>query len=111
MSDRTSVVIEGRQQLSGGTKLTMRLFSSTRQPLATNELPNILNSVRQSGILEDITSRVGFDYLFSDHGHSPEVGGFKMRTRPGFPYFFDDQGPSPEIGGFKLRTKPGTKDD
>jgi hypothetical protein len=55
------------------------MLTSSRPALSTNELPNVLNSIRNAGILEDTFSHLGFDYVLD----------FPMVEVNAFPYVLD----------------------
>jgi hypothetical protein len=76
----TSCIIEGKRVFpNGAVKVSMRMLTSSRSMLQTNELPNVLHSIRHSGILGDDTSHAGFDYVLD----------FPLVERPVFPYVLD----------------------
>lgn len=73
----TGCIIEGKKTYPNGVvSLTMRMFRSDRPMLLTNELPNILHSIKASGILDDAHSHEGFDYTLD----------FPMKEQNMFPY-------------------------
>ena len=63
---------------SGIIKLTIGLINSTKQQLTTNELPIILNTIKNSYLM-DSTIQMGFDYTLD----------FAMTAGFGFPDVLD----------------------
>jgi hypothetical protein len=79
----TNCIIEGKRVYpNGAVKVSMRMLNSSRSMLLTNELPNILHSIRHSGILDEgNTTHYGFDYALD----------FPMVEQAVFPYVLDFQ--------------------
>ena len=72
-------LVQGREILSNGmVKISIGLLNSTKSQLGTNELPIILNSIKQTHLL-DPTSHIGFDYTLD----------FPLAAGHGFPYALD----------------------
>lgn len=83
-TNNTNCIIEGKKvHQNGFVQLSMRMLKSSRPHLTTNELPNILHSIKVSGMLDDSTSHTGFDYTLDfpmvEHNMFPYVLNFEMR--------------------------------
>lgn len=77
--DRISYIVDGREIRDGGVvKVSLRLINSNKDGLKTNELPIILNALKQSDIL-DPDANLCFTYTFP----------FVLSRGHGFPYIFD----------------------
>lgn len=76
----TGCIIEGKKTYeNGAVSLRMRMLRSDRPMVRTNELPNILHSIKASGMLGDMHSHEGFDYTLD----------FPMKELNQFPYVLD----------------------
>ncbi len=72
-------IVQGREVLENGTiKVSVRMLNSSKSQLTTNELPIILNAIKNSHLLKTDV-HVGFDYVLD----------FPMERGIGFPYVFD----------------------
>ena len=77
--DKIGFIVQGREILENGmVKVSVRMLNSTKSQLTTNELPIILNSIKNSYLL-DKSAHVCFDYTFD----------FPMEKGFGFPYVLD----------------------
>lgn len=78
-NEKIGFKIEGREILANGmVKITIGSLNSTKQQLQTNELPIILNTIKNSRLLDKDT-HVGFDYVLD----------FPLAKGLGFPYVLD----------------------
>lgn len=80
----TNCIIEGKRVYpNGAVRVSMRMLTSTRPMATTNELPNILHSIKVSGMLDDSTSHAGFDYTLDfplvERNMFPYVLNFELR--------------------------------
>lgn len=77
--DKISYIVDGREIRDGGiVKVSVRLINSNKEELKTNELPIILNALKQSDVL-DPDANLCFTYTFP----------FQLARGHGFPYVFD----------------------
>lgn len=77
--DKISYLVDGREIRYGGiVKVSVRLINSNKEELKTNELPIILNALKQSDVL-DPDANLCFTYTFP----------FPLARGHGFPYVFD----------------------
>lgn len=77
--DKISYLVDGREIRDGGiVKVSVRLINSNKEELKTNELPIILNALKQSDVL-DPDANLCFTYTFP----------FQLARGHGFPYVFD----------------------
>lgn len=80
VSQNTECIIEGKKTYdNGAVSLRMRMLRSDRPMVLTNELPNILHSLKSSGMLDEGLSHQGFDYTLD----------FPMKELNQFPYVLD----------------------
>lgn len=77
--DKISYLVDGREIRDGGiVKVSVRLININKHELKTNELPIILNALKQSDVL-DPDANLCFTYTFP----------FPLARGHGFPYVFD----------------------
>ena len=64
-SNKTTEALGGytQQQIQQMTRQQLEALVSECSAVATNELPNILNTIKNSGLLDNL-SMAGFDYSF-----------------------------------------------
>jgi hypothetical protein len=80
MADKVGFIVEDREVFDNGlSKVTIRMLSSDKPHLATNELPLIFNSLKGSHYLDPEIDNLGFTYTFP----------FALSMGWGFPYVFD----------------------
>ena len=79
MANKIGFIIENREvHANGVVKVSIRMLSSDKPQLTTNELPLILNAIKHSELM-DAAAQKGFDYTLD----------FKVEAGFGFPYALD----------------------
>lgn len=59
--EKIAFVVKDREVSSGGVRVSIGMPTSDREPVDTNELLNILNTLKRTHYL-DPAAQVGFDY-------------------------------------------------
>ena len=79
MANKVGFIVKDRETFDNGVaKVTIRMLHSDKPTLATNELPLILHSLKDSQYV-DAEVQIGFTYTFP----------FVLSVGHGFPYVFN----------------------
>ena len=80
MANKIGFIVENREiHANGVSQVTIRMMSSDKPHLATNELPLILNAIKGSQYTDQEIDNLGFTYTFP----------FALARGWGFPYVLD----------------------